>query len=362
MSMMVGSLSEGMRARLVEAEARYNEISELMGAPDVVTDRHRLQELGREQAVLAPLVERGHELEQVEREIAESRAMLDDSDPEMRNLVEEELRSLEERREQLGADLLELLRPKDPNDERNVIIEIRAGTGGDEASLFAGDLLRAYLRYAERHNWKAEMLTTSDTEVGGFKEAILGINGRGAYSRLKFESGVHRVQRVPTTEASGRIHTSTATVAVLPEAEEVDVQINDADLKIDVYRSTGHGGQSVNTTDSAVRITHLPTGLVVTCQDEKSQLKNKIKAMSVLRSRLYDRQFQEQHSQVADMRRSQVGTGERAEKIRTYNYRENRVTDHRVGLTVHSLDAVMDGQLDPLIDPLVVAARQESEG
>ncbi len=361
MSMAMGILSEGMRARLAEAEARYNEISELMGQPDVVTDRHRLQELGREQQALGPLVERGNELAQVEREIADNRALLDDADPELRELAEQELRALEERKERLSEELLELLRPKDPNDERNVIIEIRAGTGGDEASLFAGDLLRAYLRYAERHGWKTEMLSTSDTEVGGFKEVIVALNGRGAYSRLKYESGVHRVQRVPTTEASGRIHTSTATVAVLPEADEVDVDINESDLRIDVYRSTGHGGQSVNTTDSAVRITHLPTGLVVTCQDEKSQLKNKIKAMSVLRSRLYERQLQEQQSQVADMRRSQVGTGERAEKIRTYNYRENRVTDHRIGLTLYSLDAVMDGQLDPLIDPLVVAARQDGE-
>ncbi len=361
MSMAMEILSEGMRARLAEAEARYDEISELMGQPDVVTDRYRLQELGREQQALTPLVERGRELAQVEREIADNRALLDEADPELRELAEEELRALEERKERISEELLELLRPRDPNDERNVIIEIRAGTGGDEASLFAADLLRAYLRYAERHAWKTEMLSTSETEVGGFKEVIVAINGRGAYSRLKYESGVHRVQRVPATEASGRIHTSTATVAVLPEAEEVDVEINEADLRIDVYRSTGHGGQSVNTTDSAVRITHLPTGLVVTCQDEKSQLKNKIRAMSVLRSRLYERQLQEQHSQVADMRRSQVGTGERAEKIRTYNYRENRVTDHRIGLTLYSLDAVMDGQLDPLIDPLVVASRQDGE-
>ncbi len=362
MSMTLGRLSDGMRARLAEAEARYNDISDLMGQPDVVTDRHRLQDLGREQAGLAPLVERRREVEQLERAIDDNRTLLDESDPEMRELAEEELQGLEERMQRLSEELLELLRPKDPNDERNVIIEIRAGTGGDEASLFAGDLMRAYLRYAERRGWKTEMLNTSDTEVGGFKEVIVALNGRGAYSRLKFESGVHRVQRVPTTEASGRIHTSTATVAVLPEAEEVDVEISEADLRVDVYRATGHGGQSVNTTDSAVRITHLPTGLVVTCQDEKSQLKNKVKAMSVLRSRLYERQLQEQHSQEADMRRSQVGTGERAEKIRTYNYRENRVTDHRIGLTIHSLDAVLDGQLDPLIDPLVVASRQEIEG
>jgi peptide chain release factor 1 len=362
MSLALEQLSEGMRARLTEADERCAEINRLMADPDVVTDNRRLQELGREQAALAPLVDRGHELAQLERELADNQSLLAESDADLRDLAAEEIRTLEERIAQVMEELHELLLPRDPNDERNVIIEIRAGTGGDEASLFAGDLLRAYLRYAERRNWKTEMLSTSATEVGGFKEVIVQINGRGAYSRLKYESGVHRVQRVPTTEASGRIHTSTATVAVLPEAEEVDVQINEADLRIDVYRSTGHGGQSVNTTDSAVRITHLPTGLVVTCQDEKSQLKNKIRAMSVLRSRLYERQLQEQQSQVADMRRSQVGTGERSEKIRTYNYRENRVTDHRIGVTIYSLDGVMDGQIDALIDPLVLAAGQDEAG
>jgi peptide chain release factor 1 len=362
MSIAIERLTEGMRTRLADAESRWSEINTLMGDPEVVTDSRRLQELGREQAVLSPLVERGQELSQVERELADNQALLDEADPELRELAEVEITTLGERRQRLLVELTELLLPRDPNDERNVIIEIRAGTGGDEASLFAGDLLRAYLRYAERRGWKTETLATSDTEVGGFKEVIVQINGRAAYSRLKYESGVHRVQRVPTTEASGRIHTSTATVAVLPEAEEVDVQIEDADLRIDVYRSTGHGGQSVNTTDSAVRITHLPTGLVVTCQDEKSQLKNKIRALAVLRARLYERQLHEQQSQVAEMRRSQVGTGERSEKIRTYNYRENRVTDHRIGLTIYSLDGVMDGQIDPLIDPLVVAARQDGEG
>jgi peptide chain release factor 1 len=361
MSVAIERLTEGMRTRLADAEARWAEINALMGDPEIVTDSRRLQEFGREQAALAPLVDRGHELEQVERELAENRTLLDEADLELQELAVEEIETLEGRRQRLLEELSELLQPRDPNDERNVIIEIRAGTGGDEASLFAGDLLRAYLRFAERRRWKTEMLATSDTEVGGFKEVIVQINGRAAYSRLKFESGVHRVQRVPATEASGRIHTSTATVAVLPEAEEVDVQIDDADLRIDVYRSTGHGGQSVNTTDSAVRITHIPTGLVVTCQDEKSQLKNKVRALAVLRARLYERQLHEQQSQVAEIRRSQVGTGERSEKIRTYNYRENRVTDHRIGLTIYSLDAVMDGQLDPLIDPLILAARQDGE-
>jgi peptide chain release factor 1 len=359
MSIVLSGLSEGMRNRLAEAEARIAEINDLKGRQEVVTDSRRLQELGREQSALAPIVDRGRELAEVERQLVESRALLDEADLDLRELAEEEIVTLEERHERLVGDLIELLVTRDPNDERNVIIEVRAGTGGDEASLFAGDLLRAYLRYAERRNWKTEMLSTSESEVGGVKEVIVQINARSAFSRLKYESGVHRVQRVPTTEAQGRIHTSTATVAVMPEAEEVDVQIAEADLKIDVYRSTGHGGQSVNTTDSAVRITHLPTGLVVTCQDEKSQLKNKIRAMSVLRARLYERQLNAQHSEMAEMRRSKVGTGERSEKIRTYNYRENRVTDHRIGLTIYSLDKVMDGELDPLIDPLILAARQE---
>jgi peptide chain release factor 1 len=336
-----------------------DEIGAMLSDPGVATDPRRLQELGREQTALAPLVERGRELLDVEQQIEGSAALLAEEDPEIRALAEEELQTLEAKRERIEADLIDLLRPRDPNDDRNVIVEIRAGTGGDEASLFAGDLLRMYLRYAEARRWKAEMLSTSETDVGGFKEVIFELAGRGAYSRLKFESGVHRVQRVPVTEAGGRIHTSTATVAVLPEAEEVDVQIADEDLRVDVFRSQGHGGQSVNTTDSAVRITHLPTGMVVTCQDEKSQLKNKAKALAVLRSRLYQQQQQQQHEQVAEMRRSQVGTGERAEKIRTYNFRENRVTDHRIGLTLKSLTAVMEGDLDALIDPLVLAARQD---
>jgi len=353
------TISEAVRARLAEAQARADEIGRLLMDPAVVTDSRRLQALGREQATLAPLLEHGGALLETEHQIEENRALLDD--PEFRDLAEDELHTLTERRDRLAAELRELLQPRDPNDERDVIMEIRAGTGGDEAALFAGDLLRMYLRYAESRRWKTEILSTSENDLGGVKEVILEINGRGAYSRLKFESGVHRVQRVPVTEASGRIHTSTATVAVLPEAEEVDVHIADEDLKVDVYRSTGHGGQSVNTTDSAVRITHLPTGMVVTCQDEKSQLKNKVRAMAVLRARLYDMQMREQHNQVSEMRRSQVGTGERAEKVRTYNYRENRVTDHRIGLTLYSLDGIMQGNLDPLIDPLAVAAREDHE-
>lgn len=358
----VEELSEGLRSRVAEARARAEEIANLMAQSEVATDARRLQELGREQAGLAPIVERGRELEEVERQLADSRALLEEGDAELRALAEDEVRGLEARRERLATELLDLLRPRDPNDQRNVILEVRAGTGGEEAALFARDLLAMYLRYAESRGWRAEVLSTSESDRGGFKEVIVEIAGRGAYSRLKFESGVHRVQRVPITEASGRIHTSTATVAVLPEAEEVDVQIAEEDLRIDVFRSTGHGGQSVNTTDSAVRITHLPTGMVVTCQDEKSQHKNRTRALAVLRTRLYDLQLHQQHAEVAQMRRAQVGTGERAEKIRTYNYRENRVTEHRIGVTLYSLDAIMQGGLDVLIDPLVVAARKDGVG
>ena len=359
MTQALEGMTEAMRVRISDAQTRVDEIAGLMSSPEVVTDARRLQSLGRERAALAPIVECGQTLTEIERQLGDNRALLDEADPELRELAEEEIRSLEERHDQVSAALLELLRPRDPNDERDVIMEIRAGTGGDEAALFAGDLLRTYLRYAEARRWKTEMLSTSANDIGGVREVTLEIAGRGAYSRLKFESGVHRVQRVPVTEASGRIHTSTATVAVLPEADEIDVQIADDELRIDVYRSTGHGGQSVNTTDSAVRITHLPTGIVVTCQDEKSQLKNKTKALAVLRSRLYQIQQERQHSQEAEMRRSQVGTGERAEKIRTYNFRENRVTDHRIGLTLYNLEQIMQGQLDLLIDPLVVASRAE---
>jgi peptide chain release factor 1 len=345
----------------MDAETRLAEIAELMTKPEVLTDNRQLQTLGREQVRFQPIVDRGHELVALLRQIEDNEGLLEEDDADLRAMAEEELTILRQRRDQLEEELRELLRPRDPNDERDVILEIRAGTGGDEASLFAGDLLRMYLRYAENRRWKPEILSTSESEVGGVKEVIVGIEGHGAYSRFKYESGVHRVQRVPVTEAQGRIHTSTATVAVLPEAEDVDVHISDEDLRIDVYRSTGHGGQSVNTTDSAVRITHLPSGLVVTCQDEKSQLKNKNKAMAVLRARLYDIQQRAQHEQEADMRRSQVGSGERAEKIRTYNYRENRITDHRLGLTLYSLDSIMQGDLDALVEPAIAASRELTE-
>jgi peptide chain release factor 1 len=296
------------------------------------------------------------QLQAVEQELADIRELLaDGADEDLRALAREEADSLSRRRADLLAQLRDLLQPRDPNDTRDVIVEVRAGTGGEEASLFAADLYRMYARYAEGRRWKIEVLDSNSTDLGGFREIVFEIAGRGAYSRLKYESGVHRVQRVPATEASGRIHTSTATVAVLPEVDEVEVAINEGDLKIDVYRSSGHGGQSVNTTDSAVRITHLPTGLVVTCQDEKSQLKNKVRAMSVLRARLYDLEQQRAHAEQAEARRAQVGTGERAEKIRTYNFPQNRITDHRIGLTLHSLDRLLAGDLDPLIEPLILA-------
>lgn len=351
------SVGQALQQRLAEAETRAKDIEDLLTQTEVLTDSRRLQQLGREQQQLAPIVERGRALAEVERQLSDNRSLLVEAEPELRELAEEEIRDLESRKDVLTAELVELLQPRDANDDRDVILEIRAGTGGDEAALFAGDLLRMYLKYAETRGWRPEILSSSESDLGGFREVIVEIAGQGAYSRLKFESGVHRVQRVPVTEAQGRIHTSTATVAVLPKADEVDVQIADSDLRIDVYRSTGHGGQSVNTTDSAVRITHLPTGMVVTCQDEKSQLKNKVRAMEVLRARLYDLQQQQAHEERASMRRSQVGTGERSEKIRTYNFRENRVTDHRVGVTLHSLDQIMQGQLEPIIEPLVVASR-----
>jgi len=345
--------------KLAAIEAKYEQTSAELATPAVQADNAKFRSHSKAIAEMQPLVDRYREYKALAAEIADNEELL--KDPDMRELAEEELTRLQAQRDAALADLKVLLVPKDPNDAKNVILEIRGGTGGDEAALFAADLFRMYTRYAERNGWKVETMSLSESGVGGIKEVIATIAGRGVYSRLKYESGVHRVQRVPATEASGRIHTSTATVAVLPEAEDVDIQINEKDLRVDTFCSSGPGGQSVNTTYSAVRITHLPTGLVVTCQDEKSQLKNKVRAMAVLRARLYDIQMREQHSQVAEMRRSQVGSGERAEKIRTYNFRENRVTDHRIGLTLHSLDSIMQGNLDPLIDPLTIAARQDND-
>jgi peptide chain release factor 1 len=356
----VAITDQSLRQRLDEMARRYEAISAEMSRPELFGDQRRMRELGREQGEIESPVLAYQTLQTVETDLAEAEELVaDGTDDAMRAYAREEAERLAARRDELLAQLVDLLRPRDPNDTRDVIVEIRAGTGGEEASLFAGDLFRMYLRYAEGKRWKVEVLNSNETDLGGYREVVFEVAGRGAYSRLKFESGVHRVQRVPATEASGRIHTSTATVAVLPEVDDVEVDINEADLRIDVYRSSGHGGQSVNTTDSAVRITHLPTGLVVTCQDEKSQLKNKVRAMSVLRARLYDLEQQRAHAEQAETRRAQVGSGERAEKIRTYNFPQNRVTDHRIGLTLHSLDRLLAGDLDPLIEPLTLAASGE---
>ena len=341
--------------RLAELEARHAEIGRQLSTPEVAANPMQLAELGRELARLEPLVTGLREWRAVREELEGARAMADDPDEEMRTMAREEVERLTAREAALEADLRLQLVPRDPNDDRNVILEVRAGAGGDEASLFAADLYRMYARYAERRRWKVEILTTSESEAGGFKEVIAEVRGDAAYSRLKFESGTHRVQRVPTTEAQGRIHTSTATVSVLPEADDVEVQIDEKDLRVDVYRSSGPGGQSVNTTDSAVRITHLPTGLMVAIQDEKSQHKNRAKAMSVLRARLLEIEQERQAAERGEERRSQVGSGERSEKIRTYNFPDDRVTDHRIGVTVHNLPGLLEGDLDRVVEPLLEA-------
>jgi peptide chain release factor 1 len=349
--------------RLQEMDRRYDEISELLSRPEIASDPEQLQRLGREQSKLQEPVGLYRDFKAVQGQIEEARELLEEArgDGEMQEMAREELNDLSLRRAALEEKLLEILRPRDPNDERDVIVEVRAGTGGEEAALFAADLFRMYTRYAEERRWKVEVLNTSETGIGGLKEVIFEVAGDGAYSKLKYESGVHRVQRVPATEASGRIHTSTATVVVLPEADEVEIDIREDELRIDVYRSTGHGGQSVNTTDSAVRITHLPTGLVVTCQDEKSQLKNKIKAMAVLRARLYSLEQQKHAAGIAEQRKAQVGSGERSEKIRTYNFPQDRLTDHRINLTVHNLPAILAGQIDGIIEALAAADREQAE-
>ncbi len=348
--------------RLREAEARYEEISRLLGTPEVAGDRGQLTDLGRELSRLEPIVTAFRARCGVEDQLAAARGMTADPDDEVRAMARDEVRDLEARLAAIDDELRALLVPRDPNDERDVIVEVRAGAGGDEAAIFAADLFRMYVRYAERRRWKTEVLTTSESDGGGLKEVIAEIHGDGAYSRLKWESGVHRVQRVPTTESAGRIHTSTATVSVLPEAEEVDLEIDEKDLRIDVYRSSGPGGQSVNTTDSAVRITHLPTGTVVAIQDEKSQHKNKAKALAVLRARLLEAERQRLAEERGDVRRSQVGSGERAEKIRTYNVPDDRITDHRIGLTVHNLPGVLEGDLDRIIEPLAERDREDRLG
>jgi peptide chain release factor 1 len=344
-------MNQSMFDKLAAIEARYDQLTGEISDPAVQADTARFRAHSRTLSELLPTVDTFRQYKALKEELAATEELL--KDPEMRELAQDDLSSLQNRSEQLENELKILLVPRDPNDAKNVMLEIRAGTGGDEAALFAADLFRMYSRYAERQNWKVDVMSLSESGTGGIKEVIAMIEGRNAYSRLKYESGVHRVQRVPATEASGRIHTSTATVAVLPEAEDVDIQINEKDLRIDTFCSSGPGGQSVNTTYSAVRITHIPSGLVVSQQDEKSQIKNRAKAMKVLRARLYEAEMQKQHDAIAKDRRTQVGTGERSEKIRTYNFRENRITDHRIGHTMHQLTAALDGDLGELIDAAV---------
>ena len=343
--------------KLTAAEAKYEQLMAAMADPSVQGDTATFRNHSKALAELQPLVEHFRDYKHVISQITASEELL--KDPDMRELAQEELGTLAARRDRLLEEMKILLVPKDPNDDKNVVLEIRGGTGGDEAALFAGDLFRMYTRYAERQGWRVEVLNLSETGAGGIKEVIAGVEGKGAYSRLKYESGVHRVQRVPATEASGRIHTSTATVAVLPEAEEVDIHVDPKDLRVDTFCSSGPGGQSVNTTYSAVRITHIPTGLVVSQQDEKSQIKNRAKAMKVLRSRLYEMEMRKQQEAIAKDRRTQVGTGERSEKIRTYNFRENRITDHRFHYTMHQLTEALDGNIGELIDQAVAAEQSE---
>jgi peptide chain release factor 1 len=346
--------------KLEDVDRRYHELETMLSDPEVQGNRKEFVRISREHASLVEVVARYRDWKKLDAEEAELAALLDDADPEMREMVNAELPSVRMRKAELEERLKLLLIPRDPNDERNVILEIRAGTGGEEASLFAADLFRMYSRYADSRGWRVDVLSSSATGLGGYKEIICSVDGEGAYSRLKFEGGVHRVQRVPATEAQGRIHTSAVTVAVMPEADEVEVEIDDKDLRIDVFRSSGPGGQSVNTTDSAVRVTHLPTGLVVSCQDEKSQHKNKAKALKILRARLLERAEQEQAASVAAGRKAMVGSGDRSERIRTYNFPQNRLTDHRINLTLHSLDRVIEGDLEAVVGPLVTQHQAEA--
>ncbi len=342
--------------KLEDLLIRFQELEDEMMSPDVLNDQNNYRKIRKEHADLSEIVEKYKEYKAVQSSMEESLAILDEeSDEELRELAKEELNECKQRIPKIEEELKILLLPKDPNDEKNVIVEIRGGAGGDEAALFAAELYRMYVMYAERFRWKIDVMNINENGIGGFKEVIFMINGKGAYSKLKYESGVHRVQRVPVTESGGRIHTSTSTVAIMPEAEEVDVELDLNDCKFDVFRASGNGGQCVNTTDSAVRLTHIPTGIVISCQDEKSQLKNKDKAIRVLRAKLYDLELEKSRSAEAEARKSQVGTGDRSEKIRTYNFPQGRVTDHRINLTIYQIDKVMDGDLDMLIDSLIAA-------
>jgi peptide chain release factor 1 len=349
-----------MFERLHQIEARYEELTRALASPEVISDSAKYQKTAKAHSELTDIVEKYREYKDLSRGIAESKVVLaEEKDPEMRAYAQEELDNLETRLAKVESDLKILLLPKDPNDEKDVVLEIRAGTGGDEATLFADEMFRMYSRYAEQQGWKVEVLSTSESSVGGLKEVIAIIEGKRVYSQMKYESGVHRVQRVPATEQQGRVHTSAVTVAVLPEAEDVDIKIEPKDLRIDTFCSSGPGGQSVNTTYSAVRITHIPTNTVVSCQDEKSQIKNREKAMRVLRSRLYEVEMQKQQEALAKERKAMVGSGDRSEKIRTYNFPQNRVTDHRIGLTIHQLSEVMDGKLQPIVDALITHYQAE---
>ena len=349
-----------MFEKIKEIEERYDELEGQLGRPEIVRNQKTYKKYAKEHSALTPIITTFRKYISVQDEIENNRSLLDDPDAEMRKLAREEIDILASTVANLENELQVLLLPKDPNDGKNILLEIRAGTGGEEAALFAGDLFRMYNRYAELRGWKTDVLSQNATGIGGFKEIIILIEGQMVYSRLKYESGVHRVQRVPETEAQGRIHTSAVTIAVLPEAEDIDVEVDPEALRIDVYRSSGHGGQHVNTTDSAVRITHLPTGLVVTCQDEKSQHKNKAKAMKVLRSRLLDMEQAKQQSKISEERRNMVGSGDRSERIRTYNFPQGRTTDHRIGLTLYKLDNILQGTLDLIIDPLITHFQTEA--
>lgn len=342
-----------IEARCKDIEAAFGKVEISMTDPAILGDPAKYREAARMHRSLGRVVEKWRAYQQARKTMEDAQALVGDTDSDLAEMAREEMREAAAQLPALERDILLMLLPSDPRDEKNIIMEIRAGTGGEEAGLFAGDLFRMYARYAEKKGWKLEILSSNETDLGGFKEVVFGMAGERVYSRMKFESGTHRVQRVPETEAQGRIHTSAITVAVMPEADEVDISIREEDLKVDVYRSGGHGGQSVNTTDSAVRITHLPTGIVVTCQDERSQLKNKIKAMKVLRSRIYERETERRDSEETSARRQQVGSGDRSERIRTYNFPQNRLTDHRIGLTLYKLDLIMQGDLDEVIDGLI---------